>query len=139
MKKNLVIVESPTKANTIQLFLGKEFYVVPSYGHIIDLPEKKIGIDINKDFQPNYAILPKKRKIVQNLKTLIKDFNLIWLASDEDREGEAIAYQIYRILNIPSEKFRRIVFHEITKKAILHAIKNPRLINYNLVYAQQAR
>ncbi|WP_185878208.1 type I DNA topoisomerase [Blattabacterium cuenoti] len=139
MKKNLVIVESPTKANTIQLFLGKEFYVVPSYGHLIDLPEKKIGIDINKDFQPNYAILPKKKKIVQNLKTLIKDFNLIWLASDEDREGEAIAYQIYKILNIPSEKFRRIVFHEITKKAILHAIKNPRLIDYNLVYAQQAR
>ncbi|WP_185859657.1 type I DNA topoisomerase [Blattabacterium cuenoti] len=139
MKKNLVIVESPTKANTIQLFLGKEFHVVPSYGHLIDLPEKKIGIDVNKNFQPNYVILPKKRKIVQNLKTLIKDFNLIWLASDEDREGEAIAYQIYKILNIPSEKFRRIVFHEITKKAILHAIKNPRLIDYNLVYAQQAR
>ncbi|WP_185866349.1 type I DNA topoisomerase [Blattabacterium cuenoti] len=139
MKKNLVIVESPTKANTIQLFLGKEFYVVSSYGHLIDLPEKKIGIDIKKNFMPNYVILSKKRKIVQNLKTLIKDFNLIWLASDEDREGEAIAYQIYKILNIPSEKFRRIVFHEITKKAILHAIKNPRLIDYNLVHAQQAR
>ncbi|WP_185862468.1 type I DNA topoisomerase [Blattabacterium cuenoti] len=139
MKKNLVIVESPTKANTIQIFLGEEFHVVPSYGHLIDLPENKIGIDINKKFQPNYVILPKKRKIVQNLKTLIKDFNLIWLASDEDREGEAIAYQIYKTLNIPSKKFRRIVFHEITKKAILHAIKNPRLIDYNLVYAQQAR
>ncbi|WP_185849553.1 type I DNA topoisomerase [Blattabacterium cuenoti] len=139
MKKNLVIVESPTKANTIQIFLGKEFHVVSSYGHLIDLPEKKIGININKKFQPNYVILPKKRKIVQNLKRLIKDFNLIWLASDEDREGEAIAYQIYKTLNIPSKKFRRIVFHEITKKAILHAIKNPRLIDYNLVYAQQAR
>lgn len=139
MKKNLIIVESPTKANTIQLFLGKEFHVVSSYGHLIDLPEKKIGINVNKDFLPNYVILPKKKKIVQNLKTLIKDFNLIWLASDEDREGEAIAYQIYKTLNIPSEKFRRIVFHEITKKAILHAIQNPRLIDYNLVYAQQAR
>ncbi|AWU43727.1 type I DNA topoisomerase [Blattabacterium sp. (Cryptocercus kyebangensis)] len=139
MKKNLVIVESPTKASTIQMFLGKDFYVVSSYGHLIDLPEKNIGVNIKKNFQPDYVILPKKRKIVQNLKTLIKNYNLIWLASDEDREGEAIAYQIYKILNIPNEKIRRIVFHEITKKAILDAIKNPRFINYNLVYAQQAR
>ncbi|WP_185870280.1 type I DNA topoisomerase [Blattabacterium cuenoti] len=139
MKENLVIVESPTKANTIQMFLGKNFYVVPSYGHLIDLPEKKIGIDINKNFHPNYVILPKKKKIVQNLQSLIEDYKIIWLASDEDREGEAIAYQIYKTLNIPNEKFRRIVFHEITKKAIFDAIKNPRKINYNLVYAQQAR
>ncbi|WP_185851354.1 type I DNA topoisomerase [Blattabacterium cuenoti] len=139
MKENLVIVESPTKANTIQIFLGKNFHVVPSYGHLIDLPEKEIGINILENFHPNYVVLPKKKKIVRNLKSLIKDYKLVWLASDEDREGEAIAYQIYKILNIPNEKFRRIVFHEITKKAILHAIENPRLINYNLVYAQQAR
>ncbi|WP_185850766.1 type I DNA topoisomerase [Blattabacterium cuenoti] len=139
MKNNLVIVESPTKANTIQTFLNKDFYVVPSYGHLIDLPEKKIGIDIHKNFKPNYVILPKKRKIIQRLKELVKKFNTIWLASDEDREGEAIAYQIYKSLKIPSNKFRRIVFHEITKDAILHSIKHPRSINYNLVYAQQTR
>ncbi|AWU42636.1 type I DNA topoisomerase [Blattabacterium punctulatus] len=139
MNKNLVIVESPTKASTIQMFLGKDFYVVSSYGHLIDLPEKKIGVNVKKNFQPDYVILSKKKKIVQNLKKLIKDYNIIWLASDEDREGEAIAYQIYKILNIPNEKIRRIVFHEITKKAIFDAINNPRFINYNLVYAQQAR
>ncbi|WP_185873623.1 type I DNA topoisomerase [Blattabacterium cuenoti] len=139
MKKNLVIVESPTKANTIKFFLGKDFDVVSSYGHLIDLPEKKIGINILKNFQPNYVILPKKRKIVKNFKSLIKNYHIIWLASDEDREGEAIAYQIYKTLKIPDKKFKRIIFHEITKKAILYAIKNPKLINYNLVYAQQAR
>ncbi|WP_185855829.1 type I DNA topoisomerase [Blattabacterium cuenoti] len=139
MKENLIIVESPTKANTIQTFLGKNFHVVSSYGHLIDLPEKKIGIDTNKNFHPNYVILPKKKKIVRNLKCLIKDYKIIWLASDEDREGEAIAYQIYKTLNIPDEKFRRIVFHEITKKSILNALKKPRGINHNLVYAQQAR
>ncbi|MDR1804730.1 MAG: type I DNA topoisomerase, partial [Flavobacteriales bacterium] len=119
--------------------LEKNFHVVSSYGHLIDLPEKEIGIDIKENFRPNYVILPKKIKIVQNLQKLIKNYNTIWLASDEDREGEAIAYQIYKTLNIPNEKLRRIVFHEITKKAILNAIENPRLINYNLVYAQQAR
>ncbi len=139
MKKNLVIVESPTKAHTIQTFLGKNYCVVSSYGHIIDLPEKEIGIKIQENFKPNYVILPKKKQIVQNLRKLIKNHEIIWLASDEDREGEAIAYQIYKIFNIPDEKYRRIVFHEITKKAILHAIKNPRLIDYNLVYAQQTR
>ncbi|WP_185860480.1 type I DNA topoisomerase [Blattabacterium cuenoti] len=139
MKKNLVIVESPTKAHTIQTFLGKDYYVVSSYGHIIDLPEKKIGIEIQDNFKPNYVIISKKKKIIQNLKTLIKNYEIIWLASDEDREGEAIAYQIYKIFNIPDKKYRRIVFHEITKKAIFKAIENPRLINYNLVYAQQAR
>ncbi|WP_341657590.1 type I DNA topoisomerase [Blattabacterium cuenoti] len=139
MKKNLVIVESPTKAHTIQTFLGKNYCVVSSYGHILDLPEKKIGIKIKENFKPNYVILPKKKKIVQNLRKLIKNYKIIWLASDEDREGEAIAYQIYKMFNIPDEKYRRIVFHEITKKAVLHAIKNPRLIDYNLVYAQQTR
>ncbi|WP_185869377.1 type I DNA topoisomerase [Blattabacterium cuenoti] len=139
MKKNLVIVESPIKANTIQTFLGKNYYVVSSNGHLVDLPEKEIGVKIKENFKPNYTILPNKKKIVQNFKILIKDYQIIWLASDEDREGEAIAYQIYKIFNIPSEKYRRIVFHEITKKAIFNAIENPRLINYNLVYAQQAR
>ncbi|QIK16676.1 type I DNA topoisomerase [Blattabacterium sp. DPU] len=137
MKKNLVIVESPTKAHTIQTFLGKDYYVVSSYGHIIDLPEKEIGIQIQKNFEPNYVIISRKKKIIQNLKILIKNHEIIWLASDEDREGEAIAYQIYKTFNIL--KYKRIVFHEITKKAILNAIKNPRLIDYNLVYAQQAR
>ncbi|WP_185861914.1 type I DNA topoisomerase [Blattabacterium cuenoti] len=139
MNENLVIVESPTKASTIQIFLGKNYHVVSSYGHLIDLPEKKIGIEIKNNFKPNYVILSKKKKIVQNLKILIKNYKIIWLASDEDREGEAIAYQIYKTFNIPSNKYRRIFFHEITKKAIYHAIKNPRLIDYNLVYAQQAR
>ncbi|ACY40320.1 DNA topoisomerase I [Blattabacterium sp. (Blattella germanica) str. Bge] len=139
MKENLVIVESPTKAYTIQTFLGKDYYVVSSYGHIIDLPEKEIGVEIKDNFKPNYVILSKKKKIVQNLKILIKNHKIIWLASDEDREGEAIAYQIYKTFNIPDRKYRRIVFHEITKKAIFNAIKNPRSINYDLVYAQQAR
>ncbi|WP_341656650.1 type I DNA topoisomerase [Blattabacterium cuenoti] len=139
MKKNLVIVESPTKAHTIQTFLGKDYCVVSSYGHILDLPEKEIGIKIQENFKPDYVILPKKKKIVQNLRKLIKNYETIWLASDEDREGEAIAYQIYKMFNIPDKRYRRIVFHEITKKEILHAIKNPRLIDYNLVYAQQTR
>ncbi|WP_185882216.1 type I DNA topoisomerase [Blattabacterium cuenoti] len=139
MTKNLVIVESPTKANTIQKLLKDDFHVVSSNGHIVDLPEKTIGIDFNNNFQPNYVILPKKLKIVQHLKAIMNNYNIIWIASDEDREGEAIAYHIYKILNIPDQKVRRIVFHEITKNAILKAIQNPRQINYNLVYAQQAR
>ncbi|AGW86062.1 DNA topoisomerase 1 [Blattabacterium sp. (Nauphoeta cinerea)] len=138
MTKNLVIVESPTKAHTIQTFLGKNYYVVSSYGHIIDLPEKKIGIQIKENFKPSYVILPKKKKLFK-IKKLIKDHEIIWLASDEDREGEAIAYQICKIFNISEKKYKRIVFHEITKKAILNAIKKPRPINYNLVYAQQTR
>ncbi|WP_185876605.1 type I DNA topoisomerase [Blattabacterium cuenoti] len=139
MKDNLVIVESPKKADTIQVFLGKDYYVVSSYGHIVDLPEKEIGIKIEENFEPNYVILSKKRKIVKSLKNLIKNYKIIWLASDEDREGEAIAYQICKTFNLTKERYRRIVFHEITKKAIFNAIKNPRSINYNLVYAQQAR
>ncbi|WP_185857087.1 type I DNA topoisomerase [Blattabacterium cuenoti] len=139
MKKNLVIVESPTKAHTIQAFLGKNYSVVSSYGHIIDLPEKEIGVKIQENFKPNYVILSKKKKIVENLKILIKNHEIIWLASDEDREGEAIAYQIYKTFNIPDKKYQRIVFHEITKKAIYNAIENPRSIDYNLVYAQQTR
>ncbi|WP_185855303.1 type I DNA topoisomerase [Blattabacterium cuenoti] len=139
MKKNLVIVESPVKANTIQKFLGDEYNVVSSYGHIIDLPEKKIGIQIKNNFKPDYVIPYNKKKIVKNLKSLIDSYNTIWLASDEDREGEAIAYQICTFFNIPKNKYKRIVFHEITKKAIINAINNPRKINKNLVYAQQTR
>ncbi len=136
-KENLVIVESPTKAKTIQTFLGENYQVIPSYGHIVDLPEKKIGINIKDNFKPNYIVLPKKRKIVKYLEKLIKNYNNIWLASDEDREGEAIAYQIYKKFNI--KKYKRIVFHEITKKSILFAINHPRTLNYDLIYAQQAR
>lgn len=139
-KKNLVIVESPIKAKTIQTFLGKKYYVVSCYGHILDLPEKKMGIQIKNDFKPDYVVLSKKKKIVKELKKLICDYDVIWLASDEDREGESIAYQIYKIFyDIPNKKYNRIVFHEITKKSILSAIKNPKKINYDLVYAQQAR
>ncbi|WP_185850144.1 type I DNA topoisomerase [Blattabacterium cuenoti] len=139
MKENLVIVESPTKAKTIQTFLGKNYYVTPSYGHIIDLPEKELGINIQEDFKPNYVVLPKKKNIVKCLDNLIKNYKNIWLASDEDREGEAIAYQICKRFNIQNEKYKRIVFHEITKKSIFFAIKNPRTLNYDLIYAQQAR
>lgn len=139
MKENLVIVESPTKAKTIQIFLGKNYYVTPSYGHIIDLPEKEFGIDIQEDFKPNYVVLPKKKNVVQCLEKLIKNYKNIWLASDEDREGEAIAYQICKKFNIQYGKYKRIVFHEITKKSIYFAIENPRKLNYDLIYAQQAR
>ncbi|WP_185864814.1 type I DNA topoisomerase [Blattabacterium cuenoti] len=139
MPTNLVIVESPTKAKTIQKFLGKNYYVVPSYGHIIDLPEKKIGIQINNNFKPNYVILSKKIKVVKELKKLIKNYKFIWLATDEDREGEAIAHQIQKTFIENNKKYKRIVFHEITKKSIFHAIKNPRELNFNLIYSQQAR
>ncbi|WP_185877157.1 type I DNA topoisomerase [Blattabacterium cuenoti] len=139
MKENLVIVESPTKAKTIQKFLGKNYHIVSSYGHIIDLPAKKMGVYIEKNFEPEYVILPKKKRLIKELKTLVKDYKVIWLASDEDREGEAIAYQIKKILFPCKKKYKRIVFHEITKKSILEAIKNPRQLDYNLIYAQQAR
>ncbi len=139
MNDNLIIVESPTKANTIQKLLGDNYNVVSTYGHIIDLPEKDIGIEIKKNFHPNYVILPKKKRIIKTLKELIKKYKIIWLALDEDREGESIAYQIYKTFKISDKKYKRIIFHEITKKSILDAIKNPRKIDYNLVLAQQAR
>lgn len=139
MAKNLVIVESPAKAKTIQGYLGKDFQVASSFGHISDLPEKGMGIDIENNFQPSYIVPEEKKEVVKKLQNLAKKAELIWLATDEDREGEAISWHLYKELNIPDEKLRRIVFHEITQKAIRQAVGNPRSINYDLVNAQQAR
>ena len=139
MHENLVIVESPAKAKTIEKFLGKDFVVASSMGHIRDLEKKDFGIDIDKKFEPKYIISPDKRKIVTELKKLAGDAKMVWLASDEDREGEAIAWHLREVLKLKPENTKRIVFHEITKDAILHAVKNPRDIDENLVNAQQAR
>ncbi|MBQ5532513.1 MAG: type I DNA topoisomerase, partial [Bacteroidales bacterium] len=139
MSKNLVIVESPAKAKTIEKFLGKDYTVRSSMGHIRDLPEKKIGIDIDNQFAPQYEILPNKQKIIAELKKLGNESDVIWLATDEDREGEAISWHLLDELKYPVEKTRRIAFHEITKKAIEEAIANPRDLDFNLVNAQQAR
>ncbi len=139
MHENLVIVESPAKAKTIERFLGKDFVVTSSMGHIRDLEKKDFGIDIEKKFKPKYIITPDKRKIVAELKKLAGDSKMVWLASDEDREGEAIAWHLKEVLKLKPENTKRIVFHEITKDAILHAVKNPRDIDVNLVNAQQAR
>ena len=139
MSKNLVIVESPAKAKTIERFLGKDYTVRSSMGHIRDLPEKKIGIDIENQFAPQYEILPNKQKIISELKKLGNESDVIWLATDEDREGEAISWHLLDELQYPAEKTRRIAFHEITKKAIEEAIANPRDLDFNLVNAQQAR
>ena len=138
MQKNLVIVESPAKAKTIEKFLGKDYKVMSSYGHICDLKEKEFSINTDT-FEPEYEIPTKKAKIVNDLKTEAKKAQMIWLASDEDREGEAISWHLYTILGLKPENAKRIVFHEITKNAILQAIENPRDIDTNLVYAQQAR
>lgn len=139
MHENLVIVESPAKAKTIEKFLGKDFFVTSSMGHIRDLEKKDFGIDIQKDFTPKYEISADKKKLVAELKKLAKDANTIWLASDEDREGEAISWHLMETLKLDPQKTKRIVFHEITKDAILNAVKNPRPIDINLVNAQQAR
>lgn len=139
MPENVVIVESPAKAKTIKGFLGNDFEVVSSFGHIADLPEKEMGIDIENNFTPKYQINPDKKDIVKKLKSLTDKANYIWLASDEDREGEAISWHLFNNLNLDQKKTKRIVFHEITKIAILKSIENPRDINYNLVNAQQAR
>ncbi len=139
MAKNLVIVESPAKAKTIEKFLGKDYKVASSYGHISDLPSKELGVDVEGDFEPKYEISPDKKKVVKNLKGLAKDADTVWLASDEDREGEAIAWHVAEALDLDKNKTKRIVFHEITKPAIQKAIENPRGIDYNLVDAQQAR
>ncbi|MFH2096480.1 MAG: type I DNA topoisomerase, partial [Bacteroidota bacterium] len=139
MAGNVVIVESPAKAKTIEKFLGKDFQVKSSYGHIRDLCKKNYGIDIENDYDPQYEISPEKQKVVGELKKAVKDAEVIWLASDEDREGEAIAWHLAQVLNLPKDKTRRIVFHEITKDAILKAIEQPRNIDLNLVNAQQAR
>ena len=139
MQKNLVIVESPAKAKTIEKFLGKDFKVLSSYGHIRDLKKKQFSIDIEDDFKPHYEIPVDKKKIVTQLKEEAEKAETVWLASDEDREGEAIAWHLYEVLKLKPEQTKRIVFHEITKGAILKAIENPRNIDINLVDAQQAR
>jgi len=139
MAKNLVIVESPAKAKTIEKFLGKDFKVASSFGHIADLPSKELGVDVEGDFSPKYIISSDKKSLVKELKALAKKAEMVWLASDEDREGEAIAWHLAVELKLSAEKTKRIVFHEITKSAILKAIENPRNIDYNLVNAQQAR
>ncbi|MFH6964054.1 type I DNA topoisomerase [Flavobacterium plurextorum] len=139
MAKNLVIVESPAKAKTIEKFLGSDFQVESSYGHIADLPSKEIGVDVENGFKPKYEVSPDKKALVSKLKTLSKNAETVWLASDEDREGEAISWHLAEELKLDKKKTKRIVFHEITKSAILKAIDNPREIDYNLVNAQQAR
>lgn len=139
MIENLVIVESPAKAKTIEKFLGKDFTVKSSFGHIRDLSKKKLGIDLDKNYKPEYVVSSDKGKVVEELKKLAKDAKAVWLASDEDREGEAIAWHLSEVLKLDPNKTKRIVFHEITKTAIDNAIKNPRGINVDLVNAQQAR
>lgn len=139
MLKNLVIVESPAKAKTIGKFLGPDFKVMSSYGHIRDLKKKNFSIDVDNDFEPVYEIPDDKKALVAELKKNAAEAETVWLASDEDREGEAIAWHLFEVLKLNPEHTRRIVFHEITKNAILHAIENPRDIDINLVDAQQAR
>ncbi len=139
MPKNLVIVESPAKAKTIERFLGKDFQVESSFGHIADLPSKELGVDVDNDFKPKYVVDKEKKALVTKLKGLAKKAEMIWLASDEDREGEAISWHLAEELGLEKSKTKRIVFNSITKSAIQKAIENPREINYNLVNAQQAR
>ncbi len=139
MAKNLLIVESPAKAKTIEGYLGKDFLVKSSYGHIRDLVKGDMGIDINNNFSQTYEVPADKKAVVAELKKLAKSAEMVWLASDEDREGEAISWHLYETLGLKESNTKRIVFHEITKPAILKAIETPRKIDYNLVYAQQAR
>ena len=139
MSKNLVIVESPAKAKTIEGFLGKDFTVKSSYGHVRDLVKKGLGIDVEHDFKPEYEVSKDKVKVIKELKDLVKKAEVVWLATDEDREGEAISWHLEQSLDLQKKETRRIVFHEITKSAITKAIENPRKIDYHLVDAQQAR
>lgn len=139
MQNNLVIVESPAKAKTIEKFLGSDYKVLSSYGHIRDLKQKSFSIDVKNDFKPLYEVPEDKEKIVRELKVAAKKADMVWLASDEDREGEAISWHLFEVLQLDPQKTKRIVFHEITKNAILKAIENPRDINIDLVNAQQAR
>ena len=136
---NLVIVESPAKAKTIEKFLGPDYRVMSSFGHIRDLKKRSFSIDVEKDFEPIYEIPEDKAQLVSELKKAARQARMVWLASDEDREGEAIAWHLYEVLGLKPENTRRIVFHEITKNAILHAIDNPRGIDIGRVDAQQAR
>src|SRR5690349_17158228 len=139
MAKNLLIVESPAKAKTIEKFLGGDFEVKSSYGHIRDLEKDDMGIDIKKNYAPRYIVPADKQKIVKELKQLTKKSDEVWLATDEDREGEAISWHLCEVLGLDPAKTKRIVFHEITKPAIQNAVKNPRTVDMNLVDAQQAR
>ncbi len=139
MSKNLVIVESPAKAKTIERYLGKDFTVASSFGHIADLPSSELGVDVEGDFSPKYVISKEKKVVVKKLRSLASNADTVWLASDEDREGEAIAWHLSNNLKLKEDKVKRIVFHEITKNAVLKAIESPRNIDRNLVNAQQAR
>ena len=139
MIKNLVIVESPAKAKTIGKFLGKDYEVKSSYGHVRDLPEKDFGINVENNYEPEYVISPDKKQIISELKKIAKKAETVWLASDEDREGEAISWHLAVALELTKEQTKRIVFHEITKTAIEEAINHPRNIDMHLVDAQQAR
>ncbi|MBP1616864.1 MAG: topA [Bacteroidetes bacterium] len=139
MQKNLVIVESPAKAKTIEKFLGKDYQVLSSYGHIRDLKKKDFGIDLKNNYKPLYEVPADKKKLVGDLKKAANEAEIVWLASDEDREGEAISWHLYETLGLTDDRSKRIAFHEITKDAILNAINNPRKINFDLVDAQQAR
>ena len=139
MSANLVIVESPAKAKTIEKFLGKDYTVKASFGHVRDLPSDKLSVNTAAGFQPEYIVPADKKKVVAELKNAAAAAQTIWLASDEDREGEAIAWHLAETLHLPADRTKRIVFHEITKNAILHAVENPRGIDMNLVRAQQAR
>ena len=138
MQKNLVIVESPAKAKTIEKFLGKDYKVMSSYGHIRDLKKRELSID-DKTLEPEYEIPEEKKKLVSELRSNAKKAEKVWLASDEDREGEAISWHLCEVLGLDEAKTKRIVFHEITKPAILEAIEHPRTLDMNLVNAQQAR
>src|SRR5690606_18930592 len=139
MAKNLVIVESPAKAKTIESYLGKDFKVASSMGHVRDLPKGGDAIDIKNGYEPTYEISPDKKEIIEQLKKLAEDAEMVYLASDDDREGEAISWHLKEVLDLNDKKTRRIVFTEITKKAILNALENPRGIDIDLVNAQQAR
>ncbi|MFN5712894.1 MAG: type IA DNA topoisomerase, partial [Bacteroidota bacterium] len=139
MSKNLVIVESPAKAKTIEGFLGNDFVVKSSFGHVRDLVKKGLGVDVNNKFLPNYEISEEKVKVVNELRKYASKAEIVWLATDEDREGEAISWHLFETLGLNNSNTKRIVFHEITPSAIKNAIKNPRSIDINLVDAQQAR
>lgn len=139
MPKNLVIVESPAKAKTIEGYLGKDYKVTSSYGHVRDLPKGDKAIDIKNHFKPTYEVTSDKKEVIKQLKKMVKDSDTIYLASDDDREGEAISWHLKEVLKLDNDKTKRIVFREITKNAITKAIENPRSIDIDLVNAQQAR
>src|SRR6185436_11438162 len=139
MAKNLLIVESPAKAKTIEKILGSDFQVKSCFGHIRDLEKAGMGINLEKNFEPTYIVPLEKEKVVKDLKGLAKKSDEVWLATDEDREGEAISWHLCEVLGLDPNTTKRIVFHEITKPAIEAAVKNPRTVNMNLVMAQQAR